>query len=205
MRVVSEWWRVSGWSRILLTGVAACGGLAEDGPSPFASYGDAPQLDTTGVVTEQPSVDPADAELEPRHASERSSSPAGSSRVGQACGPLGDGTQSLVVGDVELQQDARCGVGNACLMRAPVAFDCRASVGSGAVTCTKESVDLVPVPPSGSPDTAWQQDICTCRCDGNALDVDYCRCPPGMRCEPLIPSSGANAAARPYVGSYCVF
>jgi hypothetical protein len=202
MRAFSGWWMLGAWCRIVLVGCVACGGLAVDGPSPFASSGADPQLDTSGVVTAHPAD--ADQELEPRRAAERSLQ-AGSSPVGQACGPLGEERQSLVVGDVQLQEDARCGAGNACLMRSPVDFDCRESVRSGAVECTPESVDLVPVPPRGSPQPTWQQDICTCRCDGSALDVEYCSCPPGMRCEPLIPSSGANAAARPYVGSYCVF
>lgn len=204
MRAFSDWWMVSGWSRILLAGFVACGGLAEDGPSSIADSSAAPELGSTSAVTARRSV-AAEEESEPSVEAESRAAPAGASRVGQACGPLGEETETVVVGDVQLQHDARCGAGNACLLRAPVAFACRESVRSGAVECTRENVDLVPVPPRGSPEPAWQQDICTCRCDGSAHDVDYCSCPQGMRCEPLIPSSGANAAARPYVGSYCVF
>jgi len=200
---------VSGWSRILLAGFVACGGLAEDGPRSFADSSAAPELGSAAAVTARRSV-AAEEESKPTDEAEPRDSPAGASRVGvsrvgQACGPLGEETETVVVGDVQLQQDARCGAGNACLLRAPVAFDCRESVRSGAGECTQSSEGLVPVPPRGSPEPTWQQDLCTCRCDGSALGVDYCSCPQGMRCEPLIPSSGANAAARPYVGSYCVF
>lgn len=203
MRADSEW-MVRGWSRILLAGCVACGGLAQDGPSHSASPGDEPALDTTGVLTDRADV-PTDERAKPSVEAEQRESPEGSSRVGQACGARREETPTLVVGEVQLEQDERCGAGNACLTRAPVALDCRESVSTGVAECTQEDRDLVPVPPRGSPEPAWQQDLCTCRCDGNALDVDYCSCPRGMRCEPLIPSSGANAAARPYVGSYCVF
>ena len=203
MRAFSDSWVLSGWSRILVAGLLACGGLAQDGPRSLADDSDAPDLGSAGVVTARRSV-AAEEESKPTVAAEPRASSAGGSRVGQACGPLDEETQTVVVGDVQLQQDARCGAGNACLLRSPVAFDCPESLRS-AVECTQQSADLVPVPPRGSPEPAWQQDICTCRCAGSALDVGYCSCPQGMRCEPLIPSSGANAAARPYVGSYCVF
>ncbi|HEU4577685.1 MAG TPA: hypothetical protein VFS67_05495 [Polyangiaceae bacterium] len=205
MRAFTERWLVSAWLGILL----ACGGLAEDGPSP-SPLGDgdpAQQQQSSELVTARPAApapEAPDEEARPTRGPEQQEALAGSSRVGQACGPLDADTPPLVLGDVQLQQDARCGAGNTCLMRSPAATDCRASSSTAAVECTREGVDLIPVPPLVSPEPVWQQNVCTCRCDGNARDADYCSCPSGMRCELLIPSSGANAAARPYVGSYCV-
>jgi hypothetical protein len=208
MRAFTDGWRVRASIGILLAGVLACGGLAEDGPSSSLDHGDPPQQQPSeGLVTLQHTASTADAPDEgsrPTRGPEQQEQLTGSSRVGQACGPLGESSQPLVVGDVQLEQDPRCGAGNACLMRSPVASDCRASSSTGSVECTREGVDLIPVPPLGSPEPAWQQNICTCRCGGSAPGADYCSCPRGMRCELLIPSSGANAAARPYVGSYCV-
>ena len=107
------------------------------------------------------------------------------------------------MGEVQLQDDARCGVSSSCLMRAPAVEACRA--GSVVADCARGVDEFVPIPPWVEPELAWEEGICTCRCDGSAPDADYCACPAGMRCAALIPSAGANAAARAYVGSYCVY
>lgn len=203
MRAFVDRWIASGWSGLLLAGSMGCGGLAEDGRKPIGSDEDEPELSTALVATEASTTVRIEPPA-PNLSSERTTLP-GSSRVGQACGPLGEESQSLVVGDVELQQDSRCGAGSACLMRAPVGSECRGNLSSGTGDCAADGFDLVPVPPRISAEPAWREDICTCRCDGSARDIQYCSCPSGMRCAPLIPSAGANAAARPYVGSYCVF
>jgi len=182
----------------------ACGGLAESGPSPPA------------LASEDPELNPA------RDSSPRRAAPSGkgvatgekeeagrralpaASRVGEACGPLGgEASKSAVVGEVELQEDARCGVSNSCLMRAPAVDACQN--GSGVADCARVVDEFVPVPPWVAAEPDWEEGTCTCRCDGSAPNGDYCACPAGMRCAELIPSAGVNAAARAYVGSYCVF
>jgi hypothetical protein len=199
---VNRW--IASWSGIWFAGFIGCGGLAEDGRSRLGSTADEPELNTARVVTEASASAQIDQPPEPDPSSERRTL-AAPSRVGQACGPLREETESLVVGDVELQHDARCGAGSACLMRAPVGSECRGSLSSSAGDCAADGFDLVPVPPLVAPQAAWQEGICTCRCEGSARDTEYCSCPGGMRCAPLIQSAGANAAAHGYVGSYCVF
>ena len=180
----------------------ACGGLAEGGRLLPESSLDDPEPSTT--QSDERATQFARGPGTDEESTARSTLPVGASRVGEACGPLGsEASKSAVVGEVELQEDARCGAGSACLMRAPAVDACRR--GSGVVDCAEQVDEFVPVPPWITSEPAWEEGICTCRCDGSARDLDYCACPTGMRCEALIPSSGLNAAARPYVGSYCVF
>lgn len=40
---------------------------------------------------------------------------------------------------------------------------------------------------------------CTCRCDGPAGAADFCECPEGFACTPVLASGGVGI-----VGSYCV-
>jgi hypothetical protein len=42
---------------------------------------------------------------------------------------------------------------------------------------------------------------CSCRCDGPNSGEDYCECPNGFVCEPLVPDLGLGSDI---VGSYCV-
>jgi len=180
----------------------ACGGQAEDGHASGVSSPD-PSRDGTRLSTERPV--PAQPEGE---ASARVATPVvGASGVGDRCGipEQESGQESVVVGQVELRDDARCGASNSCLLRAREGGACRAGATSFDAACGAAEADgFVPVPPQALPGPSWQEGICTCRCDGSPSARDDCACPRGMRCEALIPSAGVNGAARPYVGSYCV-
>jgi len=199
-----------GARRLVLALLVACGGLAEDGrvPPAASSTGD-PAQDTSLTSTEPRAGAKTGSGAEESEASAGvAASVAGAPGVGQACGLRGEETgQSFVVGEVELHDDARCGAGNFCLLRAQQGTACRAGATFAAAECAAAADDdeVVPVPPPVAAEPAWAEGVCTCRCDGSDSRSDECACPRGMRCGAVIPSAGLNAAARDYVGSYCVF
>jgi hypothetical protein len=46
---------------------------------------------------------------------------------------------------------------------------------------------------------------CSCRCDGPEADADYCTCPDGMECAPLIEDLEiGGTGAGDLAGSYCI-
>jgi hypothetical protein len=182
----------------------ACGGLAEsareaepEAQAPVGSLRAAPEA-AAGPDQVEPEPEP-----EPAGSSQALAEARG---VGAACGLAGEAAvNGVIIGDVELRSDPRCGAANSCLLRAPRANPCRPGSTSDVFGCASSDFDdFVAVPPPLVPEPSWQSGVCTCRCDGTPTDLDYCSCPSGMRCEPVIPSAGVNAAARPYVGSYCV-
>lgn len=183
--------------------VVGCGGLADDGPMAADPMLDP---DPNGVhsaeqLATRRSAEPRSDELQEEQ--QREPAPANAS-AGQACGSHeGAGSPGVVVGNVELRRDALCGGDSWCLLRPPPAEECHGSVQSAAEPCSTEAA--IPVPPPRSWLPEWQAETCTCRCDGEAGGADYCACPQGMRCAPLIPSAGVAAAARSFVGSYCVY
>lgn len=195
----------------------ACGGLAEDGPRAAGEFVPPPPDELREDVAhrrEQPTepTEPngAVSTNEPRGAVS-TNAPRGAvstarwASVGEECGGLDpSGEVAVVVGTVELRSDPRCEGASWCLRHAPAVERCTGSVSFDAPTCSTDALDFVAIPPPRTPAPAWHDNTCTCRCDGEEADVDYCACPQGMRCAPLIPSAGVNSAARAYLGSYCV-
>lgn len=193
-----------GWSSVLLgCWGLSCGGLAVDGPRGGSAAFD-PDLNGVQAAEQlaRRSAEPRSEPEEPPQPEPRREPPPGGASAGQACSALPGEGAGIVVGTVELRSAEACSASSWCLLRAPPAEEyCGGNVY--AAPCTTEPA--IPVPPPRSVAGEWQEDTCTCRCDGEATDVDYCACPQGMRCAPLIPSAGVNAAARSFIGSYCVY
>jgi hypothetical protein len=187
--------------RRALCGAAAlllgCGGLAEDGRRAALPELE-PQLEpeVNGESSTSPAAVPPEQELD--EPALRRAQPAGGAPAGQACG-LEPGAEGVVVGSVELRRDPLCGASSWCLMRAEPTGECSGSVQAGC-----QSGEFIAVAPPRAETAPWQEDTCTCRCGGELGD-GFCACPQGMRCEPLIPSAGFDSAARPFIGSYCVY
>lgn len=59
----------------------------------------------------------------------------------------------------------------------------------------------VAVPPAYADRPPQDAAYCSCRCDGPDPSVDYCECPSGFSCEPLIEDL---LSTKGYAGSYCV-
>lgn len=184
--------------------LSSCGGLAEDGPRlSSATFDPDPDSVRTAEQLARRSAEPRSQPEQERQQEPQPERAPADTGAGQACSaPQGEG-EGVVVGTVELRSDPLCGASGWCLLRAPPADECRGSARSDTAACTTEP--SIPVAPPRSTAPEWQEDTCTCRCDGQASDVDYCTCPQGMRCEPLIPSAGLHAAARSFIGSYCVY
>ena len=183
----------------------ACGGLAVDGSKPNSEPDDvssAPQ-----EPAQQPETLRGELELPEARASEPEHPEAtpGWGQVGADCGTGDAATRSVIVGTVELRSDPQCGAASWCLMRAAAVEECASGTALSTRDCTTEELDFVPVPPPRAAIPDWRENVCTCRCDAEETDVDFCSCPAGMRCAPLIPSAGVNAAARTYLGSYCIY
>jgi hypothetical protein len=191
----------------------ACGGLAEDGHRPDLESNE-PRAVDDGAADDGAADDGAAPPSELRsevaarqpelNAAERPESTTRWASVGDECEGLDPSDDVVVVGPVELRRDPQCGATNWCLRRAPPVQRCPSSVSWDAPACSTAELDFVAVPPPRAPSPAWQDNRCTCRCDGEPTDLDYCACPQGMRCAPLITSAGANEDARTYLGSYCV-
>jgi hypothetical protein len=197
---------VYGIRRLALLLCVACGGLAEDGLGPLSNTARGEDLPTAlGSLPERTTVRTGADGNEGRASS--AASVARAYHVGEACGQRGhESDASVIVGDVELQEDLRCEAGRSCLMHAREGRACPSGTDSTEAECAGAvEAPFVPVPPPLAPEAAWQGGVCTCRCAGSTPDAEDCVCPRGMSCRALIPSAGVNAAAGPYVGSYCAY
>jgi hypothetical protein len=110
--------------------------------------------------------------------------------------------------EVNIETRGSCGMTNVCLV----------NEFQGRVTCPSGQSGLPGDRPCATPDgapvevsvepqlesrPAEQAVVCSCRCAGPTRGANYCSCPSGMRCEPLVPARDFDY--EDLAGSYCVY
>lgn len=136
-----------------------------------------------------------------------SAGPAGPGNTGQACVPREEQLAEFggfAANEVNVAEDSDSCGNNVCLVNA---FQGRvtctygqAQADSGCRTADGQQAVGVPVPPQLQSRRPQASVYCSCRCDGPDPNAEYCACPDGFACVPLISDLGNSADA----GAYCV-
>jgi hypothetical protein len=132
--------------------------------------------------------------------------------LGEPCVPADEtfaDFSGFSVGEVNVETRGSCGMTNVCLV----------NQFQGRVTCPSGQSGLPGDRPCATPDgapvevsvvpqlesrPAEQAVVCSCRCAGPTRGANYCSCPSGMRCEPLVSDPGIEGD-EDLAGSYCVY